>query len=211
METTIEKLTDEERAWLEESADAQGLGPVACAKALRIIDQLTAALEAAELTEKYLRQRLETDILNARADRNLAESRAEALQAEVTRLTAALEAAEARADEERCERVQLEESDNYQAEGLREGNTFLSRELGRANARAEALQARVAELEDAVGWERALKDALLPYQERAVAAESELADLRGRVKRALAEWEPIKRHYRVPMHLCTELEALRGR
>ena len=159
---TIEKLTDEERAWLHSH------GPGTVAKTLRIIDQLTAALEA----ERAKREQSATDW---KALVEAAESRADALQAEVARLTAALEAAR---------------NQRNDAQALLERNIVASR------ARAEALQARVAELEA----ENAEQDEDIKRHMRTIhsrdrtvaAAESELADLRGRAAAEKAVLDAVR-------------------
>jgi hypothetical protein len=133
---SIEKLTDEELCTLCDVLNTRRL-LVAAAKALRIIDQLTAALEAAEKDRD-----------------NWKHWRATAVKA--------------------CDRCE---------------------------EREKALQARV--VIDA--------STIAQLTTRAQAAESELADLRGRVGRALVEWKRVKRNYQVPMYLCVALEALRGR
>ena len=234
---SIEKLTEEQRLAVQTHVSS---GP----KALRIIDQLTAALEVAEhevdegktfAAETGLEiggLRRELKLVSALRDSFAAgmasaESRAEALQVEVTRLTAALEAADARAES-------LQDARAKDSDARRRWESAVE-------ARAEALQARVAELEarhDKVSRglhdcvkERVAAEAELttakarvaeletenrelsrrPTLECARQTESELADLRGRVERALVEWERVKRHYQVPMHLCVALELLRGR
>lgn len=215
---------------------ADASGPWCHARvAARIIDQLTAALEAAERRAKGLevarqpgksalpemlalreraegaekRERQSIDearaaVSHANTQRRKAErlrARAVALQAEVTRLTAALGAAE-QEKEELDDMVQV-------------GATDILRE----RTRAEALQARVAELESEVEHWRfevpqteAEQRAKLA-ENRANAAESELADLRGRVKRAEALLTAEVGRQSVPVSRLARhvLEALRGR
>ena len=81
---TIEKLTGEERELLSRGG---GVKVLVGAKALRIIDQLTAALEAHEATQPFLREQLVS--INARA---------EALQARVAELEREVESADAGRD-----------------------------------------------------------------------------------------------------------------
>lgn len=121
----------------------------------------------------------------------------------IDRLTAALESAEARRYHANELAVELED-------------------------RAEALQARVAELEAehqrqyeaAQDWEKHCKDAErlrdshyvahLSAQQRADAAESELAQMRGRVERVMQ----VYAHFESDLEgttLAVALEALRGR
>ena len=128
-----------------------------------------------------------------RADLELQPCGPEALRI-IDRLTAALEAEE----HDHCEQ--------------RESRKYWEQKEGVAWARAEALQARVAELESALAakagyeaWMRAAKD----LGAKLDVAESELADLRGRVERAKEAL--VSAPVSLDGRIARALEVLRGR
>ena len=168
----IERLTDEARGAITNCTD-EAAWHAGC-EALRIIDTLTAALEAAERSARNC---------EAVFDANCSI----AFQLEVAR--AALS------------RLSAPSKDYVEV---------LEREICRAMAaesRAEALQARTAELESevAIAWD---DDA---ETKRANAAESELADLRGRVERALTVYSYFEIDLPAEVALRRIAEVLRGR
>ncbi|HEY3496011.1 MAG TPA: hypothetical protein VGK73_15040 [Polyangiaceae bacterium] len=158
----IEKLTDGERAYSQAP-------PGVWNKALRIIDQLTAALEDM------------TKTASAGCARCLEREGDAHAKAEVARLTAALEAAERKADD-----LQIEAGEARKHYRATEQNVVWVREQRiAAESRAEALQARVAELEaEKAQWQKAAEFNLAKWSEGNVAfeaAESELATAKARV------------------------------
>ena len=203
---SIEKLTDEERGQLEVFREWRH---VPAAKALRIIDQLTAALEAAERKADDLQieagearkhyRAAEQNVVWVREQRIAAEARAEALQARVAELECSLGV-------ERATSTRLRElAEELRKQALSEaGHAIRAEDLANAaESELATAKARVAELE-------AAKDALAELLGQAAAkltkADSELADLRGRVERA--EDELAKSIHPAARRA---LEALRGR
>lgn len=159
----IETLTDDERFGLEIGHSGRTVG----AKALRIIDHLTAALEA----ERAKREHSASDwkvLVEA------AESRAEALQARTAELEAELKA-------ERDRRVEH-----------RQMNQSLNEQVQRLEAKCYKAAA-----------------ALMDAHAATHAAESELADLRGRVERAKEAL--VSAPVSLDGRIARALEALRGR
>ena len=251
--TKIERLSDDERAYI------QGFRTPESTKALRIIDQLTAALEAAE--ERAARAEQLKDAYDGEAARLLGER--DTLQARVAELEAERERLRA-AESQYRERIDLEESKRCESEkllrktaGRLEALQFSANSAccmwerapsaslhdirtcmrtlrgvlskpnlvrqSSAEAELETAEARVAELEAALAAARGCDPTRCPacYASpgqhygwcKLAAAESELADLRGRVERAKAQLTLAFGSYVLswPQGAVEALEALRGR
>ena len=161
--TKIEKLPGEVRAALKSGGH---ISPEEGRDALRIIDQLTAALEAAERDAQRQKDLGTYEAsLKERRLRTAAESRAEALQARVAELEAAC------ADHVAAWSQQAERR-------------------GKAEAELATAKARVAELEETV---RANQRAADREYKRRIAAESELANVRLELAQLNAELARMQR------------------
>lgn len=194
---TIEKLTDKERAYI------QGFRVPEATKALRIIDQLTAALdEAKKPATSELGEAIVAAVYATSEPASLLSRVYKAITDTLEREPSGFPVARSRAEalQARVAELEDENSQMYSA-GLNQGERLDAAESELATAKA-----RVAELEERTQEaERSERERFKLW----LAADAELADLRGRVGDARRKLTCPNRSD--VTRIKDALEALRGR